>query len=243
MSLETPKMIVINVNVEPKYIPKPESRARSSAIEKKTIAAVMGATLLAGGIAIGSYASAETSSSPTSISTAYSAEQQKQAMIADLVESKAKATADAINKTIDNSGLVVTAPVLNGAIVRKYPSGSVSNDAGAPLYENAYLLYTPDTQMPDKAGNFLSGAWIGLSGKDATSEIVISPIQYDPNTMGFVANDNGDPVIDVSIMATPVNNLSGSSVYVATVAYGPAGNQNPQNNDGSPITPGLIVGK
>lgn len=241
MSLETPKVIVFNINVEPKHIPKIESRVHSTSTEKKTLAAIMGAALLVGGIAIGSYASAEAPKSSTA--SVVSEVNRQQAEIASYAQSRANSTVEAINKTIDNVGLVFTAPVLNGAIVRKFPSNAGANDAGAPLYENAYLLYTPSTDQPDAAGNFLNGSWIGLSGNDASGRIAILPVKYDPNTMDFVANDNGDPVIDVSIMATRVNNLSGSSAYVASVAYGPAGNQNPHNNDGSPITPGLIVGK
>lgn len=234
------KLIVIidYVDVESKHSLKHEVHTHSISNEKKILAGIAAATLLVGGIAIGNYAAAETPKSTKTTVVSEVAPRQEavpQQTEIELAQSKANSIADAINKTINNSGPVVMTPVLNGKIIR--------NVFGAPLYENAYLLYTPYNQQPDTAGNFLKGAWIGLSNEVVSSSIAISPVKFDSDTMVFVANHNGDPVIDVGIMATPVNNLSGHAAYEASVVSGPAGKQNPQNNDGSPITPGLRIGK
>ena len=157
----------------------------------------------------------------------------------ELAQQQADRLQTVVNNTIHNpSDRVTTVPLLNGLIEQQ--SISDPSEGYIPSYKDAYLLTTVGAPL-DGQGKFLKGAWIGVGGNLANGEIRITAVPYDSKTMRFVPNDPSSPVIVAGVYAAAVKGGPGFDEYAA-IGYDPTGSSMLQNNDGTPIYPGMSLG-
>lgn len=131
---------------------------------------------------------------------------------------------------------------LNGKIEVMTPPGA--HKGGPPeTYKDAILLSlaTPNVK-PDKAGNFLIGAWIGIENSSPNG-VSIEPVPYAiDGSMHFTANNPNDPGSYIgSAGVYPQSYGTGTTTAGWTLfAENLQGNFDPKNTDGSPVQPGRV---
>jgi hypothetical protein len=132
----------------------------------------------------------------------------------------------------------VIMPVLNGEVTIVKAGGNEVTGT----YKNPILLATANQRKPDRNGDFLEGAYIGIAGNDADGKAVIVAQPYDPTKEKFTAF--GPEALlpgTTGVYPTAVKGGPGFSED-GLVAFDTTGTVSLLNGDGSVVRPGLSLG-
>ena len=139
------------------------------------------------------------------------------------------------NRTDYPKGVIM--PVLNGEVTIVKAGGTEVTGT----YKNPILLATTNQREPDRNGDFLQGAYIGIASNDADGKAVIVAQPYDPTKEKFTAFGPEALLPDTTgVYPTAVKGGPGFSED-GLVAFDTAGTVSLRTGDGSVVQPGLLL--
>jgi hypothetical protein len=195
----------------------------------------LGATAILAAFGAGFATNAELSSSNTSSSIS-ALDKQREATHAATLEVKAFQTASDYEQTLNGDGAIKNAQVLTGLIEVNIDGKWVAG------YQNAFLLARSSNTKPDKNGDFLKGAWLGVSSNDSHGDMVVTAVPFDTSMDRYVANGSVDQILpNTVVQGLPVKGGPGFSVDIPAV-YNTQTHSVYQNPEGEDIFAGLSVG-
>jgi hypothetical protein len=209
---------------------KPSLRER--VINRKN---ALGAAAILAAFGAGFASHAELSGSNTS-SSINALDKQRESTQAAGLEVKALQTARDYEQTLNGGEAIKNAQVLAGDIEVNVDGKWISS------YRNAFLLARVGNAKPDKNGDFLKGAWVGVSSNDSRGDMIVTAVPFDASTDRYVASGPGDQILpDTEVQGVPVKGGPGFSVDFPAV-FSIQTHSFYQNPDGRDIFAGLSVG-
>ena len=127
----------------------------------------LGATAILAAFSAGFASSAELSSSTSTL------DKQREATQTAVLEVKALQTARDYEQTLNGGEAIKNAQVLAGLIEVNIDGKWIVS------YKNAFLLASSGNTKSDKNGDFLKGAWLGVSSNDSRGDMIVTAVPFD----------------------------------------------------------------